>query len=80
MKGRQLEDVGKEINSAFAFPFFIVFRTYLEKFALNPQYVVTLYDPFEDDDNQCTLIVSLMQKRSRTSKNGGIRLLSIGNI
>ena len=58
-----------------------MFRTYLETFALNPQYVITVHNPDdEDDDNLCTLIVSLMQKRSRSSKNDGIGLLSIGNI
>ena len=58
-----------------------MFRTYLETFALNPQYVITVHNPDdEDDDNLCTLIVSLMQKRSRSCKNDGIGLLSIGNI
>ena len=58
-----------------------MFRTYLETFALNPLYVITVHNPDdEDDDNLCTLSVSLMQKRSRSSKNDGIGLLSMGNI
>uniref|UniRef100_A0A6G1SCT2 Calpain-A n=1 Tax=Aceria tosichella TaxID=561515 RepID=A0A6G1SCT2_9ACAR len=44
-------------------------RNNLNTFAQNPQYVVTLVDPDEDDDNDnCTMIVALMQKNKRSAK------------
>ena len=47
----------------------------------NPQFYVTLSVPDdEDEENLCTLIVSLMQKGRRELKHEGVGLLSIGNI
>lgn len=44
-------------------------RNNLQTFAMNPQYVVTLLDPDEDDDqDKCTIIVALMQKNRRSAK------------
>lgn len=44
-------------------------RNNLNSFALNPQYIVTLTDPDEDDDEDtCTMIVALMQKNRRSAK------------
>ena len=41
-------------------------RNYLDSFANNPQFRITVEDPDEDDDdNLCTAIVSLMQKGRR---------------
>ena len=41
-------------------------RNYPDTFGTNPQFMVTLTDPDPtDDDDDCTLIVSLMQKNSR---------------
>ncbi|XP_052869463.1 calpain-B-like [Anopheles cruzii] len=54
-------------------------RNYLETFWHNPQYVIRLEDPDEDDDEQqCTLIVSLIQKNRRSKRNKGIACLTIG--
>ena len=58
----------------------VSFRNFLETFTHNPQYVVTLEDPDDDDeDDLCTLIVSLMQKGRRGLKHEGAGMLSIGN-
>jgi hypothetical protein len=44
-------------------------RNNLNTFAQNPQYIVTLVDPDEDDDEEnCTMIVALMQKNKRSAK------------
>jgi len=44
-------------------------RNNLQTFAQNPQYIITLTDPDEDDDeNECTMIVALMQKNRRSAK------------
>lgn len=44
-------------------------RNNLQTFAMNPQYLVTLTDPDEDDDeDNCTMIVALMQKNRRSAK------------
>ena len=41
-------------------------RNYLDSFASNPQFRITVEDPDEDDDdNLCTAIVLLMQKGRR---------------
>lgn len=54
-------------------------RNYLETFWHNPQYVVTLEDPDEnDDDGLCTIIVALMQKNRRSRRNMGMDCLTIG--
>ena len=54
-----------------------IFRNYLDTFVHNPQYVVTLDN--DEEDNLCTLIVSLMQKGRRAMKKDGVGMLSIGN-
>merc|ERR1712241_4162 len=47
-------------------------RNFLSSFITNPQYKITLKDVDEDDDdNLCTLMVSLMQKRRRELKDEG---------
>jgi len=54
-------------------------RNYLETFATNPQYIITLTDPDEDDnDDKCTLIVALMQKNRRNMRHEGLDCLTIG--
>lgn len=47
---------------------------------MNPQYFITLDDPDEDDDeDNCTMIVALMQKNRRAMKTlGGGLFLTIG--
>ena len=46
---------------------------------MNPQYVINLKDvDEEDEDDLCTLMVSLMQKGRRALKDEGERDLSIG--
>lgn len=54
-------------------------RNYLNTFWKNPQYVVTLEDPDDDDDEgKCTVIIGLMQKNRRSQRNIGIDCLTIG--
>ncbi len=55
-------------------------RNYLDSFASNPQYFITVEDPDEeDDDNLCTVIVSLMQKGRRAMRDEGLDTLTIGS-
>lgn len=54
-------------------------RNFLNTFWTNPQYQVTVIDPDEDDDdNEGTLIVGLMQKNRRRLRKEGQDLLTIG--
>lgn len=54
-------------------------RNYLDSFHRNPQYVMTLEDPDEDDDDgKCTVVVALMQKNRRSRRNMGLDCLTIG--
>ncbi|GAB0096124.1 Calpain-B [Sergentomyia squamirostris] len=54
-------------------------RNYLETFWHNPQYVISLEDPDEDDDEgKCTVIIALMQKNRRSRRNMGMDCLTIG--
>lgn len=54
-------------------------RNNLQTFALNPQYLITLVDHDEDDeDDLCTLIVALMQKNHRSKRKMGLDSLTIG--
>ncbi|XP_021945199.1 calpain-A isoform X2 [Folsomia candida] len=54
-------------------------RNYLETFAHNPQYIIDLEDPDEDDDeSKCTVIVALMQKNRRAQRKLGMDCLTIG--
>ncbi|CAD7012448.1 unnamed protein product [Ceratitis capitata] len=54
-------------------------RNFLDTFWHNPQYVITLMDPDEDDDDgKCTVIVALMQKNRRSKRNMGMECLTIG--
>lgn len=54
-------------------------RNYLETFWHNPQYVITVEDPDDnDDDGNCTIIVALMQKNRRSRQNMGVECLTIG--
>ena len=54
-------------------------RNYLDSFHRNPQYVMTLEDPDEDDEEgKCTVVVALMQKNRRSRRNMGLDCLTIG--
>ncbi|KAH8398927.1 hypothetical protein KR222_005072 [Zaprionus bogoriensis] len=54
-------------------------RNFLETFWHNPQYIITLVDPDEEDENgNCTVIVGLMQKNRRSKRNMGMECLTIG--
>jgi len=54
-------------------------RNYLETFAMNPQYRISISDPDDDDDdNLCTVIVSVMQKGRRAMRDEGMGCLTIG--
>lgn len=52
---------------------------YLDTFASNPQYRITLEDPDEEDEERkCTVIVALMQKNRRAQRKIGAECLTIG--
>ncbi|XP_068144740.1 calpain-A [Drosophila tropicalis] len=52
-------------------------RNFLDTFWHNPQYIITLVDPDEEDEEgQCTVIIALMQKNRRSNRTDGC--LSIG--
>ncbi|XP_037795285.1 calpain-B-like isoform X1 [Penaeus monodon] len=54
-------------------------RNFIQTFASNPQYTVKLEDPDEDDDDDlCTMVVSLMQKNVRQLKRYGADYQPIG--
>ncbi|CAB3360376.1 Hypothetical predicted protein [Cloeon dipterum] len=54
-------------------------RNFLETFWHNPQYIITLEDPDEDDDQSlCTVIIALMQKNRRAQRKLGAECLTIG--
>lgn len=54
-------------------------HSFSETFATNPQYTVKLEDPDEDDDDDlCTMVVSLMQKNVRQLKRYGADYQPIG--
>uniref|UniRef100_A0A646QE62 CalpainB n=1 Tax=Hemiscolopendra marginata TaxID=943146 RepID=A0A646QE62_9MYRI len=54
-------------------------RNYIETFWYNPQYLITLEDPDEDDDeDKCTVIIALMQKNRRAQRKKGLDTLTIG--
>ncbi|XP_042863853.1 calpain-B-like isoform X2 [Penaeus japonicus] len=54
-------------------------RNFIKTFATNPQYTVKLEDPDEDDDDDlCTMVVSLMQKNVRQLKRYGAEYQPIG--
>ncbi|XP_063865528.1 calpain-A-like isoform X10 [Scylla paramamosain] len=54
-------------------------RNFINTFARNPQYTVELKDPDEeDDDDLCTIIISLMQKNVRQMKRYGKDYVPIG--
>uniref|UniRef100_G3MR51 Calpain catalytic domain-containing protein n=1 Tax=Amblyomma maculatum TaxID=34609 RepID=G3MR51_AMBMU len=51
----------------------------MEKFACNPQYMVTLHEPDdEDEDGECTVIVALIQKNRRVFESRDDMWLPIG--
>ena len=52
---------------------------FAETFWHNPQYIITLEDPDEDDEESlCTVIVALMQKNRRAQRKMGAECLTIG--
>jgi len=54
-------------------------RNSLSTFAMNPQFLISLEDPDENDnENKCTVIINLMQKGRRAMRDEGQDLLSIG--
>ena len=54
-------------------------RNFLDTFASNPQFRIRVQDPDDDDeDNLCTVIISLMQKGRRALRDEGLDTLTIG--
>lgn len=50
-----------------------------ETFAANPQYIVNLDSPDEDDESQkCTILIALMQKNRRAQRKFGMECLTVG--
>ncbi|XP_066915479.1 calpain-9-like isoform X1 [Clytia hemisphaerica] len=52
-------------------------RNFPDSFHLNPQYIVKLEDGDDDDDN-CTIVIGLIQKGRRKQKRVGAQNLTIG--
>ena len=51
----------------------------MDTFASNPQFRIRVEDPDDDDeDNLCTVIISLMQKGRRALRDEGLDTLTIG--
>jgi len=54
-------------------------RNFPDTFFLNPQYRVTLEDPDDDDEvDNCTIVIGLIQKGRRKQKRVGAQNLTIG--
>lgn len=53
-------------------------RNFLDTFATNPQYRVTLTDPDDDEDDLCTMLVGCLQKDRRKKRKEGLDMLTIG--
>ncbi|XP_014667421.1 PREDICTED: calpain-9-like [Priapulus caudatus] len=54
-------------------------RNYIETFANNPQYRITLTDPDEEDDDElCTCVIAVLQKGRRQKRREGEDLLTVG--
>lgn len=55
------------------------FNFFLETFYHNPQYRISLTEVDEgDEENECTMIVALMQKNRRHLRSTGGDLLTVG--
>ncbi|XP_030635383.1 calpain-9 [Chanos chanos] len=52
-------------------------RNYIDTFWTNPQFRLTLVDA-DDDDDQCSVIIALMQKNRRQLRKEGLDLQTIG--
>ncbi|XP_036378348.1 calpain-9 [Megalops cyprinoides] len=53
-------------------------RNYIDTFWTNPQFKLTLVDTDDDADDQCSVIVALMQKNRRRLRKEGLDLETIG--
>ena len=54
-------------------------RNFIDSFASNPEFIITLEDPDDDDEDElCTCIISLMQKGRRAMRDEGLDTLTIG--
>jgi len=54
-------------------------RNFPDSFYTNPQYIVTLEDPDDDEDvDNCTIVLGLIQKGRRKQKRVGAQNLTIG--
>ncbi|KAG7493011.1 hypothetical protein MATL_G00020760 [Megalops atlanticus] len=53
-------------------------RNYIDTFWTNPQFKLTLVDADDDADDQCSVIVALMQKNRRKLRKEGLDLETIG--
>eukprot|EP00096_Caligus_rogercresseyi_P013854 TRINITY_DN6450_c0_g1_i1.p1 TRINITY_DN6450_c0_g1~~TRINITY_DN6450_c0_g1_i1.p1 ORF type:complete len:564 (-),score=220.83 TRINITY_DN6450_c0_g1_i1:214-1905(-) len=54
-------------------------RNFINTFASNPQFRITVVDPDENDDEDlCAVIISVMQKGRRAMRDEGLDVLTIG--
>lgn len=54
-------------------------KNFIDSYHHNPQYIMKLEDPDEEDDeDKCTVLVSLMQKNQRRKRTLGLDFLTIG--
>ncbi|XP_042211063.1 LOW QUALITY PROTEIN: calpain-A-like [Homarus americanus] len=53
-------------------------RNDFEKFATNPQYLLTVTEPDTKDDNVCSVLVGVMQEHRRSHRHLGVKMQQIG--
>ncbi|XP_064097877.1 calpain-A-like isoform X1 [Macrobrachium nipponense] len=55
-------------------------RNDFEKFATNPQYLLTITEPDDDDENEgrCSVLIGLLQEHRRSLRSLGVKMIQIG--
>ncbi|XP_042886096.1 calpain-A-like isoform X2 [Penaeus japonicus] len=52
-------------------------RNDFEKFATNPQFLLTVEEPDDDDDDGCNVLIGVMQEHRRSNRHMGVKMLQI---
>ncbi|XP_037782723.1 LOW QUALITY PROTEIN: calpain-A-like [Penaeus monodon] len=52
-------------------------RNDFEKFATNPQFLLTVEEPDDDDDDGCSVLIGVMQEHRRSNRSIGVKMLQI---
>ncbi|XP_069982093.1 calpain-A-like [Penaeus vannamei] len=52
-------------------------RNDFEKFATNPQFLLTVEEPDDDDDDGCSMLIGVMQEHRRSNRSMGVKMLQI---